>query len=102
VRSADGARNAFAVTDLLRGMPGVRIVPNRGGETILIRDCTPAVFLDGIPVMSGASTIRDLIAPVDIGGVEVYNSGMFVPPEFAMYARGCGVVVLWTKYRLTR
>jgi hypothetical protein len=95
-------RHAFAVTDLLRGFPGVRIVQTRMGESILIRDCAPAVVLDGVPVMDGATTIRSIIAPVDVGGIEVYNSGAFMPPDFAGYANGCGLIAVWTKYRLAR
>ena len=95
-------RNAFAVTDLLRGIPGVRIVPGRTGESILIRDCAPTVVLDGVPVISGASIIRNIIAPIDVGGIEVYNSGAFVPPEFSTYLNGCGLVAIWTRYRLSR
>ncbi len=93
-------RAAMTATDILRTTPGLTIVPNGGfGYSILGRgQCTPAVYVDGMIVMDGASELDNLVRPTEIMGVEVYNGAAGTPPQFSgAGSNGCGVVAVWTK-----
>jgi hypothetical protein len=93
-------RAAMTATDILRTTPGLTIVPNGSfGYSILGRgQCTPAVYVDGMVVMDGASELDNLVRPTDIMGVEVYTGAAGTPPQFSgAGSNGCGVVAVWTK-----
>ncbi|NIP81006.1 MAG: TonB-dependent receptor plug domain-containing protein [Gemmatimonadetes bacterium] len=90
------------VTDALRLMPGVRIAPRvQGGMTtgqaVMLRGgCRPQVYLDGVLLIRGYSSIDELVQPMDIEGIEVYHG----PEAPAAYSRGggaCGSVLIWTR-----
>jgi len=100
VTAADIARRiAYDLPDVLRTVPGVRVLPSEGVDThVLVRGCVPAVFLNGMEIYEGARMMTTIITPADIAGIEVYNSVAEVPVE---YRRGsCGSIVLWSKGRL--
>jgi hypothetical protein len=89
-------------TDVLRTVPGVRIVPlrrgvgnqvvmNRGAGT---RTCTPSMFVHGLPY---SGTLDDFLAD-DIEALEVYVGVSEIPPELDKNGRGiCGAIVIWTR-----
>jgi hypothetical protein len=89
-------RHATYAMDLLFGMPGVTTaghnVNQRVVSTRAARRCAGMrIYLDGTEV----DYISD-VAASQIGAVEVYVDGAFVPSQYA--ARGsCGVVVFWSK-----
>jgi hypothetical protein len=89
-------RHATKAMELLAGMPGVttagRDIDQRALSTHAARRCAGMrVYLDGTEV----EYIND-VAASQIGAVEVYVDGAFVPSRYA--ARGsCGVVVFWSK-----
>jgi hypothetical protein len=113
-------RNPGYITDLLRTVPGVRVVstgrgradmhvemgralPGQGGGA-----CPVQVFLDGrlvTPYVGGGTrrtvdpgfAIDDLVSPSDLEGVEVYRGVSTVPAEFMTPEARCGVVALWTR-----
>ena len=92
-------RDAFRTTDLLRGVPGLRLVPNPAGFGDLVMStrgsgwssrCAMSVVIDGVQ----GEDINDII-PSEIGAMEVYSSPNGAPPQ---YVHGdCGVIVIWTK-----
>ena len=98
-------RNAFATTDFLRQMPGVRHTPTGGsGYEITVRgatmqgQCMPDVFVDGIVMHDGATALDRIVNVQDLAGMEVYTGIGGTP---AQYQRGaCGAIVVWTKGRL--
>jgi hypothetical protein len=93
-------RNPFYVSDALRTIPSVRLVPTRFGRSIpTIRgNCTPAIVLDGTPVLGGADVLDDLVRPQDIAGIEVYSSPGTVPAQYAQPGGSSGcAILLWTK-----
>lgn len=104
-------RHPFVVTDLLRTVPGVMVVPTAGsGETVLMRGgqglgngvCRPDVWFDGARVTIDQSfPLNSLVSPSDIRAIEVYAHAALVPPQFASFS-GCGVVVIWTGPRRRR
>jgi hypothetical protein len=93
-------RGALYVSDVLRTVPGMRVENGRAfGLAIRGRGgCTPAVYIDGMPVFEGAEDLDQLVNPSAVMAMEVYTGLGSLPPQFAgMAANGCGAVVVWTK-----
>jgi len=96
------ARGTTRATDLLRGLPGIRIKFVRWGvgPTIEMQGsfgpCEPTIFVDGVhtPQLSG-SALDDFLLVDRIDGVEVYSSFSSAP---AQYLSGiCGSILFWTR-----
>ena len=96
------ARAASQTTDLLRGLPGVRINFQRWGVGPSIEmqngfgSCEPTIYVDGVRApQSDQSSLNDFLVPERIEGVEVYSSSTSAP---AQYTSGmCGVILFWTR-----
>ena len=93
---------ARRMSDLLRGIPGLRIDQRRfGNQSYRLRGATiaPLVWLDGIP-MGAAEVDLDNFDPRTFAGIEIYSGAATVPVEFAgsrtMSTSG-GSIVLWTR-----
>lgn len=94
-------RSAVDVTDYLRTVPGLQVIPTGGfGGAIQLRNCTPTVFVDGMQLFDGASDLSQIVSASEVAGIEVYNSAISTPAEFRRGMNACGVVVVWTKGRL--
>lgn len=90
----------FTVTDLLRTVPGLEILPSpRGfGNTVrTIEGCQPTVYLDGVRFPLLGESIDDIVNPMNLEGIEVYPHAVEVPAEFQDPRSNCGAIVLWTK-----
>ena len=96
------ARGTTRTTDLLRGLPGIRIQFVRWGvgPTIEMQSsfgpCEPTIFVDGVqaPQLS-SSSLNDFLLVDLIEGVEVYSSFSSAP---AQYTSGiCGSILFWTR-----
>ena len=94
-----GARSG---TDIVRTIPGIRLVPSRrsGGYQVVMNrgngahTCYPAMFVHGLPY---SGTLDDFIAE-DIEALEVYVGVSEIPPELDKNGRGvCGAIVIWTR-----
>ncbi|MFL5607118.1 MAG: carboxypeptidase regulatory-like domain-containing protein [Gemmatimonadaceae bacterium] len=90
-------RNPNEVSDILRMMPGFRIVgagldaqvvSSRGRISLRQGECAANVVIDGMQHQE-----INLVRPSDIGALEVYN-GIGAPMQ---YDSVCGVIVIWTK-----
>jgi hypothetical protein len=93
-------RGSLYTSDVLRTVAGMRVVPGPGfGQAIRGRGgCTPAVYIDGMPVIDGADDLDQLVNPSSVMAMEVYTGLGTLPPQFGgMAANGCGAVVVWTK-----
>ena len=94
-------RNPMRVSDLLRGVPGLRIIPQRNGESVITlrnQRCTPFIWIDGAPATAGFLN-PDYFAPNTLAAIEVYAGPASVPPEL-MGVRGrgsCGVIALYSR-----
>ena len=96
-------RRGSQTTDLLRGMPGLQLTPvrrGRGSGAILqMRGpgglCSPAVWIDGIPLSDGGQSLDQVLAPSVLEAVEVYNSTSSAPIQYR--TGNCGVVLFWTR-----
>jgi hypothetical protein len=99
------------VSDLLRRVPGVTIVP--GGtrtEPVLSMNraqfgsgggsCPVQIFMDGMLVTRagvGPISVDELATPQALEGVEIYRGLSTVPADFLNENAHCGVVALWTR-----
>ncbi len=95
-------RNPIVITDALRTIPGISVVPNGTGFGYAIQGrggCAPDVWVDGMRVFDGATDLDQIVRPTDVAGVEVYNGAGTAPVQFTSGAGGggCGVVAIWTK-----
>lgn len=114
---------AARVTDILRDVPGLRVV-HTGGRGTIIRGrqtggapvassisasknpyCFPMIYLDGSKLTTRTEELSDLHAVItliddipssEIAGIEVYAGSASVPGEFAGLDTGCGVIAVWT------
>ena len=91
-------RNAFQVTDLLRMMPGFRVVGNgfdakvvssRGSRSLSGGSCEANVVIDNMQHQD-----INWLHPSNIGAMEVYAGSVGAPIQFDSQ---CGVIVIWTK-----
>lgn len=93
-------RNPRRMTDLLRGIPGVRIDSRSQMNNVRIRGsrCSPLVWLDGQPLFATDIDL-DALDPLSFDGIEVYSVAS-VPVEFLGTQRAsssCGTVLLWSR-----
>ena len=96
-------RRGSRTTDLLRGMPGLQLTPvGRGrGSTSLLQMrgtsglCTPAVWIDGIPLADGTRGLDEVLNPGQLEAIEVYNSTTTAPIQYR--TGNCGVLLFWTR-----
>ncbi|MFW5950957.1 MAG: TonB-dependent receptor plug domain-containing protein [Gemmatimonadota bacterium] len=99
------------VSDVLARVPGVRIESSGRGLRRAVymdrgtRNCPAQLYVDGI-LMNPRSRVTgedygfrldDVIAPLDVEGIEVYQGLATVPAEFLSPEAGCGVVAIWTR-----
>ena len=89
------ASGAYEFTDLLRRIPGVRLVPNPPFKNYLFfrGRCTPDLWVDGTLVAS-TPDVDSFLRPDQVEAVEVYQ-GAELPIEFG--SNLCGAVVVWTR-----
>jgi len=95
-------KNARMGTDIVRNVPGIRLVPVRGGSGNKVtmtrgagaRACYPQMFYHNTPY---SGELDDFIAE-DIEAIEVYVGVSEIPPELDKGGRGiCGAIVVWTR-----
>lgn len=95
-------RGARTGTDIVRQVPGIRLVPRRGGVGFQVlmtrsdgpRPCVPQMFVHNMPY---SGTLEDFTAE-DVEAVEVYTGTSEVPAELDKAGRGiCGAIVVWTR-----
>lgn len=90
------ATKALHVSDVLRIVPGLRLVPEDDlGYTVRLRDgCRPAIWIDG--ARTHGINVDAVLLPDDLEAIEVYQAGE-IPPQFGQDP--CGAVVFWTRTR---
>lgn len=95
-------RNTSDFTELVRMMPGARVMSRDGRKVIRFnrsigtRDCPPQFFVDGMRIESGQP---DEFTPEDVEAIEVYSGISIIPVEFAPrpHTYTCGAIVIWTR-----
>jgi hypothetical protein len=96
------ATRVVRLSDVLRRMPGIRLVPDRSGRYQVRmgraggRDCFPDFWIDGVraPYFN-----VDHMPLGDVDALEVYKGAATPPPEYLsrLGSPGCGVIVIWTR-----
>jgi outer membrane receptor for ferrienterochelin and colicin len=89
------------LTDVFRGVPGVRVQWTGSDYTLqmtratsLSGSCPITYYIDGMPV---SDFNINWLQPPDVEAIEVYQPGQ-APPQFSgVTGGGCGVVVVWTR-----
>jgi hypothetical protein len=110
-------RNTRRLSDLLRVVPGIRMVTGTGSSMAVwfqgnegfnprgsgMSLCGPRVILDGVEMDVGArsspTSVDNIILPYDLAGIEVYRRPSQLPARFGGANSACGVIVLWTRRR---
>lgn len=88
------------ISDLMRRIPGVRIVPDRSGRLQLRMSrgssCLPDFWIDG---QRAAFLNVDDVPLADVEALEVYRGPSGLPPEYNVRFGnpGCGAIVIWTR-----
>jgi len=98
-------RNPRTLTDLVRTIPGVRVVPRPTGFRYVsshfrrvagdIGTCDVMLYLDGQPFLmeTGDADVRIRIS--EIIALEAYVTAGSVPRQFAGSDAACGVILIW-------
>jgi hypothetical protein len=89
-------------SELLRTVPGVRIVPQRGGFGNIVLDrgnCAFRYYVDGLPM--GPTFQMDELTAEWIEAMEVYRGVAQIPIEFrappTAARANCGAIVIWLR-----
>lgn len=86
------------LSDALRTVPGVRVLPSRRiGYLVRIRGCRPTVWING--VRAAGAEVDDVASMADISGVEIYNSIAGMPPQYVDRDNPCGGILVWLRTR---
>jgi len=88
-------RHPRYLSDLMRFVPGSRLIPGRIGSVVRLRGCRPLLWIDGIRV-PGAE-LDEVVNMQDVAAVEVYNSFAGIPAQYVDRNTNCGAVVVWLK-----
>jgi hypothetical protein len=98
-------RKPTLLTDLLRTVPGVRVVPStwggvdalmQGGLGLGTGTCRPDLVIDGSRQINDSTfPLNTLVWANELRAVEVYTQSSRVPAEFQTMT-GCGAIVVWT------
>ena len=115
--------NPLLPSDLLRLVPGVRILPLAltNGSMVTFRSatrhriggegsggvfaCAPTLALNGMIVRNGGAVdqnnpppiLDELVHAAEIAGLEVYPSGAGLPARFGGMFVPCGAILVWTR-----
>jgi hypothetical protein len=89
-------RNPLYLSELLRSVAGASLYAMGSGNRILLRDCKPMVWVDGM--RAPGAELDDLARPMDVAGLEVYPSYAGLPAQYQdRNNRMCGAIIVWTR-----
>ncbi|MEO7217724.1 MAG: TonB family protein, partial [Gemmatimonadaceae bacterium] len=94
-------RNPGRLTDMLRSIPGVSVMPGYVDSRVRMRGnrCAPLVWIDGTAAAAAEFDV-DVLMPTSIAGIEIYTGVATVPPQFVMpFGRtSCGTIIIWSRH----
>ena len=98
-------RSARTLSDLLRIVPGVRVLATPNGFRYVTSHfrrlasddgtCDMMLYLDGQQLLIDTGDADARISVNEISAIEVYVTAGSVPREFAAPGAACGVIVIW-------
>jgi hypothetical protein len=96
-RAALDASTGKRLSEVIRDLPGVRLVPspNSSVSAVRFRNCQPLVWVDA--VRNVGDELDAAIAIGDVAAMEVYVSPASVPAQFRDMRQPCGAVIVWTR-----
>jgi hypothetical protein len=101
-------RQTNQFSDMLRTVPGLRVVPAGDGTNVIQSSRDPTggcvtFYVDGSPWQQMTPGDLDtFVRPEEVAALEVYN-GSTTPPQFQQPGQtGCTTVVIWTERRINR
>ncbi len=101
-------KNTTRLTDALRTVPGIHIVPAGDGQNVIQSSRDPNggcvnIFVDGSPWQQQfPGDLDSFIRPDELGAIESYSAST-VPAQFTIPGQGsCETLVIWTERRLNR
>lgn len=115
-------RHPYWITDLLHGIPSVRVGLGVGqgtgvtmSSTVGFRNgmrCSPVVYLNGIEYSGGSEVFQLSVGgpggvnfaamPEEVFGIEVYRRAWDVPMKYRDPRANCGAIFVWIKPRLKK
>ena len=92
------------VTDLLRMVPGLRVMRSYYGDIITSTRTTGngcvQYYLDDTPYAEMVpGDINNFVTGKEVMAVEVYQGGL-VPPQYSRSGASCITIILWTRYKI--
>jgi hypothetical protein len=91
-------RNASDTRELLRSIPGVKIIGSRVAMSSgMGQNCVVQYFVDGVHVVQPPADFLVQFRPKDLEGIEVYRGPAETPLAFSRGGALCGTIVLWTR-----
>ena len=101
-------RQTNQFSDMLRTVPGIRVVPAGDGTNVIQSSRDPTggcvtFYVDGAPWQQMTPGDLDtFVRPEEVAALEVYN-GSTTPAQFTQPGMsGCTTVVIWTQRRINR
>ncbi len=101
-------KNTTRVTEALRTIPGIHIVPAGDGQNVIQSSRDPNggcvnIFVDGSPWQQQfPGDLDSFIRPDELGAIESYSAST-VPAQFTIPGQNsCETLVIWTERRLNR
>ena len=90
-------RNPIYLSELLRAVAGASLYASeRTGNRIMLRDCKPMVWVDGM--RAPGAELDEVARPMDVAGIEVYPSYAGLPAQYQdRNNRMCGAILVWTR-----
>lgn len=101
-------RQTNLFSDMLRTVPGIRVVPAGDGTNVIQSSRDPSggcvtFYVDGSPWQQMTpGDLDEFVRPEEVAALEVYN-GATTPAQFQQAGQtGCTTVVIWTERRINR
>lgn len=91
----DFPKNAQHLSEAFRRVPGAQLRGGTIGNNVRLRNCRPAVWVDGIKLDN--TEIDDAAAIEDVAAMEVYASLTQAPPQYQDRDSRCGSVLIWLR-----
>lgn len=104
-------RGAVMPSDLLYGLPNVRVIQKTSGTDVVMRGaastqgcCYPSIIVDGVLLRHGGveiepgTTLDQLVSLADLAAVEVYPGAAGLPVQYRGSVSPCGAILVWTRW----
>jgi hypothetical protein len=86
------------LSELLRTVAGAKLASDGVGNRILLRNCKPMIWVDGM--RTPGAELDEVARPSDVAAVEVYPSSAGLPPSYQERGnRMCGAIFVWMRSR---